>query len=194
KFPGIPNFVDTYRTPRNLAVNDRYTITPTIVNEFVAGFNRFTFSFNNPDPVENPPVILNVPNDPLNLEEPINNLRTITTWQFVDNLSMQRNVHTFKFGTNLRFQKHVDDRSAVASGLTRARIFLTTGINPVPGSFNTGNAAVVPGLNSADRARLESMINDLLGRVGTINQAFVAIDDNTFGPGRTRFNYEAHYP
>jgi len=194
KFPGIPNFVDTYRLPRNLAVNDRYTITPTIVNEFVAGFNRFTFSFNNPDPVENPPVILNVPNDPLNLEEPINNLRTITTWQFVDNLSVQRNVHTFKFGTNLRFQKHVDDRSAVASGLTRARIFLTTGINPVPGSFNTGNAAVVPGLNSADRSRLESMINDLLGRVGTINQAFVAIDDNTFGPGRTRFNYEAHYP
>src|SRR6185503_12374998 len=36
--------------------------------------------------------------------------------------------------------------------------------------------------------------NDLLGRVGTINQAFVAIDDNNFGPGRTRFNYAASYP
>ncbi len=190
KFPGIPNFVDTFRLPRNLAVNDRYTITPTIVNEFVAGCNRFTFSFNNPDPVENPPVILNVPNDPLNLEEPINNLRTITTWQFVDNVSVARNVHTFKFGTNLRFQKHVDDRSAVAGALTRARIFLSTGINPVPANYNTN----VTGINSADRSRLESMINDLLGRVGTINQAFVAIDDNTFGPGRTRFNYEAHYP
>ncbi|HTG86981.1 MAG TPA: carboxypeptidase regulatory-like domain-containing protein, partial [Pyrinomonadaceae bacterium] len=79
KFPGIPNFVDTYRLPRNIAVNYRWTMSPTVVNEFVAGFNRFTFSFNNPDPVENPPVILNVPNDPLNLEEPINNLRTITT-------------------------------------------------------------------------------------------------------------------
>ena len=190
KFPGIPNFVDTYRLPRNLAVNDRYTITPTIVNEFVAGFNRFTFSFNNPDPVENPPVILNVPNDPLNLEEPINNLRTITTWQFVDNVSMTRNVHTFKFGTNLRFQKHVDDRTSVAGALTRARIFLSTGINSVPANYNTN----VTGINSADRSRLESMINDLLGRVGTINQAFVAIDDNTFAPGRTRFNYEAHYP
>lgn len=196
KFPGIPNFVDTYRTPRNLAVNYRWTVTPTVVNEFVTGFNRFTFSFNNPDPRENPPVILNIPNDPLNLEEPINNLRTITTWQFVDNLSVVHNAHTFKFGTNLRFQKHVDDRSSVAGVLTRARIFLSTGINPVPASFRTQNNAgtLVPGINAADRSRLDSIINDLLGRVGTINQAFVAIDDNTFGPGRTRFNYEAHYP
>ncbi|HSL55582.1 MAG TPA: carboxypeptidase regulatory-like domain-containing protein [Pyrinomonadaceae bacterium] len=195
KFPGIPNFVDTYRTPRNLAVNYRWTVTPTIVNEFVTGFNRFTFSFNNPDPRENPPVILNVPNDPLNLEEPVNNLRTITTWQFVDNLSIIRNQHAFKFGTNLRFQKHVDDRSAVAGVLTRARIFLGTAQNPVPSSFGTGTTnTLVPGINAADRSRLDSWINDILGRVGTINQAFVAIDDNTFGPGRTRFNYEAHYP
>src|SRR5829696_2780604 len=196
KFPGIPNFVDTFRTPRNLAVNYRWTVTPTVVNEFVAGFNRFTFSFNNPDPRENPPVILNVPNDPLNLEEPVNNLRTITTWQFVDNLSYIRNSHAFKFGTNLRFQKHVDDRSAVAGVLTRERIFLSTGINPVPASFRTqaGNNTLVPGINAAERTRLDSVINDLLGRVGTINQAFVAIDDNQFGPGRTRFNYSAEYP
>src|SRR5215203_5229189 len=195
KFPGIPNFVDTYRTPRNLAVNYRWAISPTVVNEFVAGFNRFTFSFNNPDPTENPPVILNVPNDPLNLEEPVNNLRTITTWQFVDNISVIHNTHAFKFGTNLRFQKHVDDRSAVAGVLTRARIFLGTAQNPVPANFGTGTSnTLVPGINAADRSRLDSWINDILGRVGTINQAFVAIDDNTFGPGRTRFNYEAHYP
>ena len=196
KFPGIPNFVDTYRLPRNLAVNYRWTMSPTVVNEFVAGFNRFTFSFNNPDPNENPPVILNVPNDPLNLEEPINNLRTITTWQFVDNLSWIHNTHAFKFGTNLRFQKHVDDRSAVAGVLTRNRIFLSTGINPVPASFRTqaGANTLVPGINAADRSRLDSTINDLLGRVGTINQAFVAIDDEHFGPGRTRFNYAAQYP
>ncbi len=195
KFPGFPNFVDTYRTPRNLAVNYRATLTPTVVNEFVTGFNRFTFSFNNPDPRENPAVILNVPNDPLNFEEPVNNLRTITTWQFVDNLSVIRNAHAFKFGTNMRFQKHVDDRSSVAGGLTRARIQLNTSQNPVPTNFGTGTTnTLVPGINAADRGRLDSVINDLLGRVGTINQAFVALDDTTFGPGRTRFNYEAHYP
>ncbi len=195
KFPGFPNFVDTYRTPRNLAVNYRWTVTPNVVNEFVAGFNRFTFSFNNPDPRENPAVILNVPNDPLNFEEPVNNLRTITTWQFVDNVSVIHNAHAFKFGTNLRFQKHVDDRSSVAGLLTRARIFLGTAQNPVPVNFGTGTTnTLVPGINGTDRGRLDSVINDLLGRVGQINQAFVALDDNTFGPGRTRFNYEAHYP
>ncbi len=195
KFPGFPNFVDTYRTPRNLAVNYRWTISPKVVNEFVTGFNRFTFSFNNPDPRENPAVILNVPNDPLNLEEPVNNLRTITTWQFVDNVSVIHDTHAFKFGTNLRFQKHVDDRSAVAGVLTRARIFLGTAQNPVPSTFRTGTAnTLVPGINAADRTRLDSWINDILGRVGTINQAFVALNDNEFGPGRTRFNYEAHYP
>lgn len=196
KFPGFPNFVDTYRLPRNLAVNYRWAISPTVVNEFVAGFNRFTFSFDNPDPRENPPVILNVPNDPLNFEEPVNNLRTITTWQFVDNLSWIHSTHAFKFGTNLRFQRHLDDRSAVAGVLTRPRIFLSTGINPVPASFRTqaGANTLVPGINAADRSRLDSVINDLLGRVGTINQAFVAISDSEFGPGRTRFNYAAEYP
>jgi hypothetical protein len=194
KFPGLPNFVDTFRTPRNLAANYRWTVTPKIVNEFVVGFNRFTFSFNNPDPIENAPVILNVPNDPLNFEEPVNNLRTATTLQFVDNLSYVRNTHVFKFGTNLRFQKHVDDRSSVAGGLTRERIFLTTGINPVPTSFGTTATGTLPGINSADRDRLNSTINDLLGRVGSINQAFVAIDDTTFGAGRTRFLYDARYP
>jgi hypothetical protein len=191
KFPGFPNFVDTYRTPRNLAVNYRWTITPTVINEFVVGFNRFTFSFNNPDPNENAAVELNVVNDPLNWEEPVNNARTATTLQFVDNLSWAREAHTFKFGTNLRFQKHVDDRSSVAGGLIRQRVFLTTGVNPVPASFGTSS---LPGINSADRSRLDSMINDLLGRVGSTNQAFVAVDDTTFGPGRTRFNYDARYP
>lgn len=190
KFPGLPNFVDSYRTPRNLAVNYRWGISPALVNEFVVGFNRFTFSFNNPDPIERDPIILNVPNDPLNFEEPVNNLRTATTLQFVDNLSYVRNTHTFKFGTNLRFQKHVDDRSSVAGGLIRNRIFLTTGINPVPSNYATN----VTGINAADRTRLESVINDLLGRVGSINQAFVAVSDNAFGPGRTRFLYDARYP
>ena len=68
RFPGLPCFVDTFRDPKNLAVNYRATITPTTVNELVVGFNRFTFSFNNPDPNadENPPIILNIPTDPLN--------------------------------------------------------------------------------------------------------------------------------
>ncbi|MGH9899835.1 MAG: carboxypeptidase regulatory-like domain-containing protein, partial [Pyrinomonadaceae bacterium] len=192
-FPNTPRFVDTFRTPRNLAVNYRATITPTVVNEFVIGFNRFAFNFVNPDPnaATNSPVILNLPTDPLNAMPIINNARQITTYQVVDNLSLIRDKQTFKFGTNLRFQKHVDDRSDVAGVSTRESVTFSIARNPVPSSFGTTN---ITGLNPADRSRLENTINDLLGRVGTISQGFVAVDDNTFGPAGTRFLYDARFP
>ncbi|MBA3443085.1 MAG: hypothetical protein H0T92_24840, partial [Pyrinomonadaceae bacterium] len=192
-FPGGPRSVDTYRTPKNLAVNYRATLTPTTVNEFVAGFNRFTFSFNNADPnaAQNLPVFFNLITDPLNGSPTVNNARTITTLQFVDNISHVRGLHTFRAGTNIRFQKHVDTRGSVAGVEIRERIFLGTTINQVPASFGT---AAISGNNAADRTRLESAINDLLGRVGTINQGFVATDDTTFAPGSTPFLYDARYP
>jgi hypothetical protein len=134
RFPDSPCYVDTTRSPRNLAVNYRWTLTPTTVNELVVGFNRFTFGFLNPDPnaSTNSPVILNIPTDPLNREAPLNNARRITTYQLVDNLSQQRGAHTLKFGTNVRIQKHLDDRTSVASLLTVPTVRLGTGNNAVP--------------------------------------------------------------
>ena len=195
RFPGLPCFVDTFRDPKNLAVNYRWTVTPTTVNEFVVGFNRFTFSFNNPDPNadSNPPIILNIPTDPLNSSPTVNNLRTLTSYQIVDNVSHQRGAHTIKFGTNLRFQRHFDDRSSVANSNTRETITLGTGDNPVPASFGTRGAATT-GINTgSDRPRLESYVNDLLGRYGRISQAFVAVDDTAFGEAGTRFLNTAKY-
>ena len=169
RFPGFPCFVDTTRSPRNLAVNYRATLTPTTVNELVVGFNRFTFGFLNPDPnaATNPPIILNIPTDPLNREAALNNARRITTWQVVDNLSHQRGAHTLKFGTNLRLQKHLDDRTSVAGLLTVPTVRLGTGNNAVPLSFGTralttGNT----GINVTDRGTLESYLNDVLGASG----------------------------
>ncbi|HLM58251.1 MAG TPA: carboxypeptidase-like regulatory domain-containing protein [Pyrinomonadaceae bacterium] len=204
RFPGLPCFVDTFRTPRNLAVNYRATLTPTLVNEFVAGFNRFTFSFNNPDEnwAANSPVILNIPTDPLNSSPGVNNARRITTKQFVDNLSWQKQAHTFKFGTNIRLQDHFDDRSSVASLNTRESVTLGTGNNSVPSAFGT-TASSLPGattanpnagIASADRSRLDSFINDIFGRVGAVTRAFVAQDNSTFAPAGTRFLYTASYP
>jgi hypothetical protein len=194
RFPGGPCFVDTFRDPKNLAVNYRATITPRMVNEFVVGFNRFTFSFNNPDPNANTnsPVILNIPTDPLNSSPTINNARTLRTTQVVDNLSWQKGAHTIKFGTNLRFQSHFDNRSSVAGANTRESVTLSTADNPVPASF--GTRTVTTGINLTDRGRLESYVNDLLGRVGRITQGFVAVSDTEFGAaGSTRFLYTAKY-
>jgi hypothetical protein len=194
RFPGLPCFVDTFRDPKNLAVNYRATITPRMVNEFVIGFNRFTFSFDNPDPNANtnPPIILNIPTDPLNSTPPVNNARTLRTFQVVDNLSWQKGAHTLKFGTNLRFQTHFDDRSSVAGFNTRESVTLGTGDNPVPASF--GTRTTTTGINVTDRGRLESYVNDLLGRVGRITQGFVAVSDTQFGAANTtRFLYTAKY-
>jgi hypothetical protein len=195
RFPDSPCFVDTTRSPRNGAFNYRATLTPTTVNEFVAGFNRFTFGFLNPDPnaSTNPPVILNLPTDPLNREAPLNNARRITTWQLVDNLSHQRGAHTLKFGTNIRIQNHFDDRTSVAGLLTVPTVRLGTTENPVPTSFGT-QSPVLTGINGTDRGRLDSYINDVLGRIGRVEQSFVATDDSAFGPPGTRFNYTARYP
>jgi len=197
-FPDLPDFVTTFRTPRNLAVNYRATLSPSMVNELVVGFNRFTFSFNNPDPNANvnSPVILNLPSDPLNASPTINNARRLTTYQVVDNFSYLYNAHTFKFGTNLRLQEHLDDRSSVAGLNTREIVTLGTGDNPVPATFGT---AALPtgtnGINATDRGRLDSYINDFFGRIGRIQQGFVAADDGSvFAPAGTRFLYTAEYP
>ena len=41
------------------------------------------------------------------------NLRTIDTFQIVDNLSWLKGSHSIKFGTNMRFQRHTDIRGSV---------------------------------------------------------------------------------
>ena len=196
-FPGLPNLQDTYRSPRNLAANYRATLSQSLVNEFVFGVNRFSYSFENPDPnfASNSNVILNLVTDPLNSTPTVNGARTLTNYQIVDNLSYIRDAHTFKFGTNLRFQNHFDDRTFLAGTTTTGSVLLGTGINPVPASFGTFALPVgAGGIALADRARLNSYINDFFGRVSQITQGFVAVDDTTFGPAGTPFLYTAEYP
>jgi len=194
-FPGTPCIVDTFRKPRNLAVNWRSTLSPAVTNELVVGFNRFSFSFDNPDPnaESNPPFsgFNNEVSFPLASSQRVYNARALQTIQLVDNLTMVSGSHTYKTGINFRFQKHVDDRSAVGgAGLLPSANF-GTGTNTVdPVAFR-----LPTNINTTfDRPRLEGTINDLLGRVGSISQAFVAVSDTQYGPPGTRFLFDARYP
>lgn len=194
-FPTNPvNIVDTFRTPKNLAVNYRRTLSDHATNEFVVGFNRFGFSFTNPDPNanSNPPFTLNTVTDPLNATPPINNQRRITTYQFVDNFSYLFNAHTFKAGFNLRYQKHEDIRSSV--GGQNTNLFITFGA-PAPGTeFALPVSGSSPGqIVANDRTLLTSTLNNLLGRMGTAAQSFVAANDNAFAPAGTLFLFDARY-
>jgi hypothetical protein len=195
-FPDSPfNFVDTFRNPKNLAFNYRWTPTGRITNEFVLGLNKFAFTFNNPDPNanENPPYILNLPRDPFNSTPPINNLREIRTYQLVDNLSFVSGAHTFRGGINFRFQKHADIRSSVGGFNTNRQVNFSRTVNPVPASFNLPATTGANAINATDRNNFQSAINDLLGRVGAIQQSFVAESDSAFAPAGTLFLFDAIY-
>ncbi len=198
------NIVDTFRDPKNVAVNYRWTPTNFMVNELVVGFNRFGFLFANPDPNENPPFAFTCPTtftgcsgvrDPFNTGPPIGNLRELTTIQVADNLSWVRGSHTFRGGINFRFQKHDDVRSAVggAGFSTSLQVTFSRNVNTPGAAFNLPATTGVNPINSTDRNNLQSAINDLLGRVGHVIQSFVAESDSAFAPAGTLFLFDARF-
>ena len=189
RFPDTPRIVDTFRNPKNLATNWRWTPTSLITNEFVFGVSRFAFNFANPDPSfpDVPPFILNDVTDPFNNE--LGNIRRFSTYQFVDNATYVRGAHTFKAGINFRYQQHVDTRGSVAGMNVQPTVNFSSTINTVdltafriPTDINT----------SSDRPRLQRTINNLLGRIGQVNRGFVAAGDH-FAPPGTEFNFDARY-
>ena len=122
---------------------------------------------------------------------PVQNRRRLTTYQFVDNATYVRGAHTLKAGINFRYAQHYDQRTSVAALNTHLQVDFSTGINTVdpvtfrlPSDINT----------SGDRPRLQQAINELLGRVGTMTQAFVAKDDSQFSPPGTDFFFDARFP
>ncbi|HVH55752.1 MAG TPA: carboxypeptidase regulatory-like domain-containing protein [Vicinamibacterales bacterium] len=188
-FPGTTCFVDTERDPYNWAGNYRWSARDNLVNELVVGQNHFTFDFVSPmaDPSQ-----YSLISAPVTLPEDHQwgNLRSVDTLQFVDNLSWQKGAHGFRFGTNMRFQRHTDTRGSVAGVNVSPTVDFSTGVNAVdPATFG-----IPTNIQTAnDRPALQSSINFLLGRVGTLTQGFVQQGD-TYGPGGTLFDFKADYP
>lgn len=194
-FPGGPCLVNTERSPYNWAGNWRWNPRSNMVNELVVGQNHFTFDFTNPlaDPTRPSFSVAYMTNaTEINLAEDysIGNLRTLDTYQFVDNLSWFRGSHSFKLGTNIRYQRHTDIRGSVAGANVAPSVNFSPTVSVVdPVAFNlptTMNIAV-------DRLVLQEHINFLLGRVGTLSQGFVQ-HGNAYAPGGTTFDFDARFP
>ncbi len=190
-FPNSPNFVNTYRDPKNLAINYRWSPTNRFINEFILGLNKFAFSFDTekPDP-SIPYSFLDIATANTNF---VRNARRLQTWQYIDNITLDYSPHVIKAGVNFRFGRQIDDRSSVAgAGLEPTVTFSGaagyTAFN-LPASGNTG-------INANDLTRLQNAINNQLGRVGTVSQAFVSDPNNPsqFAPLGTRWNFTAKYP
>jgi hypothetical protein len=189
-FPDAPNFVDTSRTPKNLAINWRWSPTATFTNEFIFGISKFFFTFATPNPDPNLPFsFINVATPNTNFSY---NARGVRTLQFIDNATSIQGSHTLKAGINFRFNRHRDDRSNVAGSAIEPVVSLSgvagfSGFN-LPASGSTS-------INSNDLTRLQNTIVDQLGRVNTVSRAFVLDPSNpsAFSPAGTRWLNEANY-
>ncbi len=193
RFPNSPNYVDTFRDPKNLAVNWRWSPTSRFVNEFLVGYSKFFFKFQTgPEGDPNYNFVFNLPTDSNFVST--YNARGFRTLQFVDNMTFDFSPHVIKAGMNLRLGRSNDDRSGVGGGLIELNHNFSRLVNNnfnFPTPLPSGAA-----INSNDRTRMESMINDVLGRVGTISQAFVSDPSNPgqFASAETRWLFDADHP
>ncbi len=189
-FPDTPNIVDTFRQPKNLAINNRWSPTARLTNEFIFGISRFSFKFATPEPNADFPYTFNLASTPnLNFSY---NARQFRTYQFVDNVTFDFSPHVIKTGINFRFGQATDDRSNVGGSAIEPLVdFSQTGASADFTGFNLPAS----GINTNDASRLRNQINDFLGRVGNYSQAFVALPDGSaFAPAGTRYNFVTKYP
>lgn len=190
-FPDSSNLVDTFRNPKNLAINWRFSPTARFTNELIFGDSRFGFTFLTPEPDPNIPFTfldaVATPNTNFSY-----NARRLRTYQFVDNITYDLSPHTIKAGVNFRLGRHIDDRSGVSG--TAIEPVVTFGNGPGFGAFALPISGTTS-INATDLTRLQNTINNLLGRIGTVSQAFVSDPANSasFAPAGTRWENEAHY-
>jgi hypothetical protein len=188
-FPDGGCIASTRSGRRSWAGNWRWNPRSNMVNEFVVGQNNFIrLQIPTADATK---YTLRPAAFSLSIREfEYGNLRTINTYQFVDNMSLVTGAHNLKVGINFRYQVHTDTRGSVA------------GVNVSPlGNFSTSVNTVDPTLfnlpttinTSNDRPNLQSAINLMLGRVGTLSQGFVQ-QGSSYGPGGTLFDFDARYP
>src|SRR5262249_4370301 len=198
-YPGFAPLGEVNRNGKNLAISYRHTFSPTLVNEFTMGFNRFAFEFtfgesnkNFGDPSKVPPwsdtclfsTSLNI-NFP-NCISP-HTQRAVTTPQFVDNITWSRGAHTFRAGVNFRFYIHNDSRGFFGSNALVPAVFFdatqrSSGFANIPGQIGT-DTATAP--NSSDITRLQQAIMELAGIPYSITQSYYAnFNTNTYGNPR----------
>ena len=201
-FPGFQNVVDTYRTPKNLAVSWRWVIGPALLNEFVIGMNRFGFNFANPDPNAKQEPAFNFFAHPIcsefgiacmqnPLQNYVGNARFLTGYQLADNMTYLRGAHALKWGINFRYQRHIDQRGSIGALDAALALNFDPFVNTVdPATFNFPNNIDT----SQDTDDLAGSINELLGRVGSIQQGIVAQNANTWAPPGTLLHSDFRLP
>jgi hypothetical protein len=174
-FPGLPGTVNTFRLPRNMAIDYRYSPTKNLTNELVVGFNRFGYSFINPSFAASIAQPFTPNNVTAPLQSALGNNRYLTTIQYVDNVTFVKGAHIIKGGINLRNGREIDHRGSIGALNAIPQVNFSATTNPLNVTqYNTPTTAT-NGINSTDLTTLYSTTNDLLGRIGTITAGYVSM-------------------
>jgi Carboxypeptidase regulatory-like domain/TonB-dependent Receptor Plug Domain len=197
-FPGLPGTVNTFRQPRNMAINYRFSPTKNLTNELVVGFNRFGYAFINPGfatAATQPFTLNNSITNPLNAF--IGNNRYLTTLQYVDNLTFVKGAHIIKGGFNLRNGREINHRGSIGALNAIPQVNFSTSNNPVSTTqYNTpvSSSSCASCINSTDLGTLNSAVNDMLGRIGSVTAGYVSKPDlSAFKPAGTINNLDTRW-
>lgn len=187
--PGFPPRGEVFRPAQNHALGVRSTLSPRLVNEFTVGYSRFTFLFTQG---EANPLFPNQPrftfnNVSVDYVSTPRTARAVNTIQYINNLTYVAGAHVYKFGGNVRFYQHNDQRGDVGGTALTPFISLSRTIRPPTGfNFPAVSTATTPGIAAADLNRLQGMVNDLIGIPAQITHNFVGdLRSNTFLPFQT---------
>jgi hypothetical protein len=174
--PGFPPRGEVFRPAKNIAVGMRSVLSPRLVNEFTLGFSRFSFLFTQG---EANPLFPNAPrftfnNSDVDYTANGRTARGVNTWHIVENLSYLTGAHVLRFGGNIRFYQHNDQRGDVGGTSLVPSISLSRTTRPPTGFALPALAtATTPGISSVDLNRLQGTINDLLGIPAQLTQVFL---------------------
>lgn len=187
--PGFPPRGEVFRPAKNLAIGFRSVFSPRLVNELTLGVSRWAFLFTqgeaNPQFPNTPRFTFN--NSDVDYTANPRTFRAVTTPQVVENLSYITGRHVLRFGANLRFYQHNDQRGDVGGTSLVPSISLSRTTRPPAGfALPPVATATTPGIAPTDLNRLQGMINDLLGIPAGLTQVFLGdLKNDVFLPFRS---------
>ncbi|MGI8991836.1 MAG: carboxypeptidase regulatory-like domain-containing protein [Bryobacteraceae bacterium] len=181
-YPGFPPEGEVFRNTKNLAISYRRVFSPSVVNEFTAGFARFVFLFTqgeaNPAFPDVPPYVFNFATSPYTNTP--HSARAVTTPQFLDNLNIVKGAHVVRTGLNVRFYEHNDNRGQ-PGGITVTPSLSFSATTRPPTGFTLPTR-----IDPTDVNNLNGTINELLGIPARLSQVFLGdLKSDTFLPLRT---------
>ncbi|MGH9477378.1 MAG: carboxypeptidase regulatory-like domain-containing protein [Terriglobales bacterium] len=190
-FPELPNAENTHRVPTGLAIGWTSNITPNVTNQFVTGYTHSLEAFDNgnPDYASVAPYNLGIVTNPLS--NAVGDWRTLATPQVRDDLTWLRGAHNLQFGAFFQDTVYIEYEPTLSDVNVMPYVDFSTAVDPV----STSAFAIPSGMNSVDRANLESTINTELGRVGLIQQSYVSnASGSEYEPAGTGLSMETQLP